>query len=139
MQLGNWRQVILQGPFAIKLPRPERLEAALRLNRWEAEMWNVWRHKFGWPHLCPVIWSEPAGHILVMQRATQDVSEAEIRAFEDAWLDSDSRPLPSAESKPADWGHLDNGRLVLLDYGYACDTEDEVRRMRAYYESRPAT
>jgi hypothetical protein len=83
-----------------------------------------------------VVWSDSAGHILVMQRATQDVTEAEIRAFEDAWLDSDSRPLPSAEGKAADWGHLDNGQLVLLDYGYACDTEDEVLKMRTYYESR---
>jgi hypothetical protein len=71
-----------------------------------------------------------------MQRASQDVTQAEIHSFEDAWLANDSRPLPTGEDKPEDWGRLDNGQLVLLDYGYACDTEDEVLRMREYYESQ---
>jgi hypothetical protein len=119
MPLGNWRQVFLCGPYTVKIPRdePDRAAGARCLNRWEAEMWTVWRPKFGWQHLCPVVWADKDGHVLVMQRATQ----AEIRAFEAAWMDSQSDPLPSAEDKPADWGHLDDGRLVVVDYGYTCD------------------
>lgn len=135
MPLGNWRQVILTGPYAIKTPRDERSQAARYLNRWELEMWTVWRQEFGWPHLCPVVWGDQDGHILVMERVTQDVTFEEIKAFEDAWMDLESRRarLPSAEPKPEDWGHLKDGRLVVCDYGYACDNEAEIRRQRDEY------
>jgi hypothetical protein len=133
MPLGNWREVILIGPYAVKIPRNERSDAARCLNRWELEMWTVWRQEFGWPHLCPVVWGDPDGHILVMQRAKQDVTFDEIRAFEDAWLDSQLAHLPSAEPKPEDWGHLADGRLVVCDYGYACDNEAEILRQREEY------
>jgi hypothetical protein len=39
-----------------------------------------------------------------MQRATQDATRAETRAFEAAWMDAKRYPLPSAEEKPKDWG-----------------------------------
>ena len=128
--LGNWRRVVVQGPYAIKLPRDERRTGAMCLNRWEAEIWNVWRPKFKWEHLCPVVWADPAGHVLVMQRATLDATEDEIRAFLDG---DDSYPTAESEDKCEDWGHLDDGRLVVLDYGYACHTEEAIERQRRYY------
>jgi len=44
MPQGNWRQVQLVGPYAIKIPRqePDRLRGAMCLNRWEAEVWTGW-------------------------------------------------------------------------------------------------
>ena len=142
MPLGNWRQVILSGPYAVKTPRaePDRTPGARCLNRWEHEMWAVWRVRFNWEHLCPVVWADPGGHVLVMQRARQDVSAAEIQAFETAWMSSafEGRPMPDAESKTEDWGRLDDGRLVVVDYGYACDTEDAMRQQREYYTSQLA-
>lgn len=131
---GNWREVILEGPYAIKLPRDERSQGAMCLNRWEAEMWSIWRPKFKWEYLCPVVWADPAGHVLVMERAIQDATETEIHGF----VESEGHPPVSCEYKPEDWGHLEDGRLVVLDYGYACDSEEEIRRQRAYYTGFPA-
>jgi hypothetical protein len=127
---GTKRDVILSGPYAIKVPRPDRQDAARCLNRWEAEQWNIWRPRFGWTCLCPVLWAAPDGNLLVMQRATQDVTAAEIAAIEN----SDDHPRPSCESKPEDWGRLDDGRVVMLDYGYACESDDAIRAERAYLE-----
>jgi hypothetical protein len=135
MQRGNWRQVLFVGPFAVKIPRSERSQEAMCLNRWEHEMWTVWRPKFGWKHLCPVVWGDPDGHVLVMQRAIQDATQAEIRAFETAWMSEHRYPLPSAEDKPNDSGHLADERLVVCDYGYACDSEEAMQQQRAEYNA----
>lgn len=130
MPQGNMRQVILSGPYAIKVPRTNRQEGGRCLNRWEAEMWSIWRPKFGWTYLCPVVWAAPDGSVLVMQRATQDVTAEEIAAIEN----NDDHPRPSCESKPEDWGRLDDGHVVMLDYGYACDNEDAIGAERAYLD-----
>jgi hypothetical protein len=134
MPQGSKREVILSGPYAIKVPRPDRQAAGSCLNRWEAEMWSIWRPKFHWTYLCPVVWAAQDGNVLVMQRATQDVTAAEIAAIEN----NDDHPRPSCESKPEDWGRLEDGRVVMLDYGYACDNEDAIQEQRAYYERFPA-
>jgi hypothetical protein len=92
-------------------------------------MWSVWRPKFGWTCLCPVLWATSDGSVLVMQWATQDVTDQEIAALELP----DQHSWPSCESKPEDWGRLKDGQVVMLDYGYACDNEDAIRDQRAYY------
>lgn len=130
LKRGSSREVLLSGPYAIKLPRPDRLDAGRCLNRWEAEVWSVWRPKFGWTCLCPVVWASPDGSVLVMERATQDVSAEEIAAVEN----NHDHPRPACESKARDWGRLDDGRVVMLDYGYACDNEAAIRHERAYYQ-----
>src|SRR5437762_111722 len=124
---GSKRDVILSGPYAVKVPRTDRLDAGRCLNRWESEMWTVWRPKFGWTYLCPVVWAATDGNVLVMQRATQDVTEEEIAAIEN----TDEHPRPSCEPKSEDWGRLKDGRVVMLDYGYACDTEAAIQAARA--------
>jgi hypothetical protein len=133
MPQGNWRHVQLVGPYAVKTPRAERVDGARCLNRWEAEMWNVWRPRFGWEHLCPVVWSDPEGHILVMQRVTQCVTDSEVREFEQRLLERFKR-IPSTESKSEDWGHLPDGTMVVVDYGYGCDTEEAIREERTDLE-----
>lgn len=130
MPRGNWREVILSGPYAVKVPRADRTEGGRCLNRWEAELWSVWRPKFKWRYLCPVLWAAPDGSVLVMERATQDVTSEEINAIEN----NDDHPRPSCESKREDWGRLEDGRVVIVDYGYACDNEEAIRAERAYYE-----
>lgn len=130
MHRGSSREVILSGPYAIKIPRADRHEAGRCLNRWESETWSVWRPRFEWTCLCPVLWAAADGSVLIMQRAIQDVTEHEIVAIED----TDKHPWPSCESKPEDWGRLEDGRVVMLDYGYACDNEQAIRDMRTYYE-----
>jgi len=51
---------------------------------------------------------------------------------------NDDHPRPSCESKQEDWGRLEGGRVVMLDYGYACDSETKVREARAYFERFPS-
>ena len=77
-----------------------------------------------------MVWADSAGHVLVMQRATLDATEDEIRAFADG---DDSYPAAESEYKCEDWGHLEDGRLVVLDYGYACHTEEAIEKQRRYY------
>ena len=127
MPRGNWRRVLLIGPFAVKIPRKGRRQGAMCLNRWEHEMWTVWRPKFNWKHLCPVLWCAPTGAMLVMQRGTSDATEAEIRAIYGRFY-----PDVGCEDKCADWGHVD-GRLVVFDYGYICDSEAAMQQQREYY------
>lgn len=96
-------------------------------------MWSTWRPKFGWTYLCPVLWAAPDGSVLVMQRAKQDVTAEEIATLEN----NDEHPRPECESKVEDWGRLEDGRVVILDYGYACDNEGAIRAARAYLDRFP--
>jgi hypothetical protein len=56
-------------------------------------------------HANDILWAAPDGSVRVMERATQDVTAEEIAAIED----NDHHPRPSCESKPEDWGRLEDG------------------------------
>jgi len=108
---GVFRRVLLVGPWALKLPRIRNLPAGLRCNRWEREVWQRWRPAFGWEGLCPVLFADPFGLVVVMPRAEQPVSQAEAHAAV-----PDHYPAPWCEGKPQDYGRV-AGRVVALDYG----------------------
>jgi hypothetical protein len=100
----------------------------MRCNRWEREMWRKWQPKYEWTHLCRVLWADPAGLIVVMARATCDVSEAEFAAFV---ANCDAHPQITSEwDKLGDWGRV-QGRIVSLDYGLW--DADTVHDRREYY------
>lgn len=71
------------------------------------------------PKLCPVLFAVPCGLALVMQRATPlNENEAHhLRATrglpEWHYVLGDPDPF---EPKASDWGRLDDGRVVALDY-----------------------
>ena len=112
---GTTRLAVCIGPVAIKFPRraDER-----RYNREEARRWKVARME-NRPKLCPVLFAVPCGLALVMQRATPlNENEAHhLRATrglpEWHYMLGDPNPF---EPKASDWGRLDDGRLVALDY-----------------------
>lgn len=132
MLCGAYRCVFLLGNFAIKLPRITRLGKALRCSRWEREMWKVWRLTYGWEHLCPVYFSDPAGFMLVMYRAEQPVSVEDIERANSEEYDH-YYPDIHVEYKPENWGKIGN-KILCLDYGLA---ESEcVKKRRAYLEER---
>jgi hypothetical protein len=125
MPVGTFRRVVLVDRLAFKLPRFKNFSRGMRSNRWERELWRVWRRKFGWENLCPVLFADPIGLIVVMPRAIP-VSRDDVLA-----ADPDYYPTPTEEySKPEDYGRL-NGAVVILDYGLP-DT-DLVDDRRAYY------
>jgi hypothetical protein len=70
--------------------------------------------------LCPILWTAPFGLVNVMRRAIPLT-----RNQQQELLDTDGFPdwdyLPPGPSEPfeykeSDWGYLDDGRLVALDY-----------------------
>ena len=106
-------------------------QQAKLLNLWEHEMWTVWRQKFEWPHLCPVLWCDPTGSTLVMRRASPDATVAEVDAMLGRFY-----PDVTCETKLEDWGHVD-GALVVLDYGFDAHTDEAIRAHRDYYGGKP--
>ena len=93
-------------------------------------MWRVWRPLFGWENLCPIIFADPLGLVVVMPRASQPVSFDDVKAGYGNYY-----PDITAETKPEDFGSI-NGRIVALDYGLF--DADHVRTRRAYYAERAA-
>ena len=93
-------------------------------------MWRKWRPKFGWENLCPVLFADPLGLVVVMPLAIQPVTSDEVDE-----ASGDYYPDVDAETKPEDYGRLGT-RVVVLDYGLPDD--DMVRKRRAYYEKMAA-
>lgn len=130
MPHGVYRRVLLIGGFAIKVPRLRHPMSGLRCNRWEREMWCTWRPIFGWQNLCPIEFADPLGIFVVMPRAAQPVTFAEVVKGK-----PDYYPDITSETKPEDFG-LIGGRVLALDYGLP--DADLVRERRAYYLERSA-
>jgi hypothetical protein len=122
---GVYRRVVITGNIAWKFPRWRRFAEGMRSNRWEREMWNIWRPIYGWRSLCPVLFADPLGLVVVMPRADQPVTRDEVDALPDCY------PGTTAETKVEDHGRF-AGNVVELDYGLPDD--DLVRDKRAYYK-----
>lgn len=92
-------------------------------------MWRTWRPIFGWENLCPVCFADPLGLLVVMPRAQQPVTFADVVAA----TSHNYYPDVASETKCDDFGRVEN-RVLILDYGlpYA----DIVAERRAYYASK---
>jgi hypothetical protein len=122
---GQYRRVWLNRRFAVKFPRLSNVVSGMRCNRWEREMWRTWRPIFQWSNLCPVVFADPFGCLVIMRRALQPVTIEEIVA-----ADTEDYPDIDVEfGKPANWGRL-NGLIVAVDYGSF--DESHVRERRQY-------
>jgi hypothetical protein len=125
MLSGSFRRVFVLGRFAIKVPRIRFLSLGMRCNRWEREMWRTWRPVFGWIELCPIVFADPLGVVVVMPRPVQPVTLEEIRAA------SSDHPLVVIDCAPDDWGRVD-GCARVVDYGLPfADMIDEQRALYA--------
>lgn len=130
LKWGAFRVVVLSSRWAIKLPRLTRMTRGMRSNRWERECWHEWGPAFGWHTLCPVVWADPFGLVLVMPRAEQPVSQQEaLIALGDFY------PGIDAETKPENFGRL-GGKVVVLDYGWP--DADVVSGRRDYLRQKRA-
>lgn len=75
-------------------------------------MWRVWRPKFKWENLCPIIFADPLGLVVVIARARESVSLEDMIA-----ADTDEHPDINVEyDKLESWGWLTD-RVVAVDYG----------------------
>jgi hypothetical protein len=121
------RRVVLTTRHALKFPRLRHPMCGLRSNLWEREMWYRWRPIFRWDTLCPVLFADRLGIVLVMPRAGPADPTAVDAAIE---RDGEFYPQPTTEFLPAGYGMM-NGRVVCFDYGLA--DADMVRERRTYY------
>lgn len=90
-----------------------QIRLGLRCNKAERKAWK--EQKF--PQLCPIIWSDPFGWVVIMERAIP-MSNAEF----DAWYSSFDWPHVAFADSPfettgKDAGTLRDGRKVMIDYG----------------------
>jgi len=92
-------------------------------------MWRHWRRRFKWTCLCPILFADRFGIVVVMRRAEQPVSLDEIEAVAEPLY-----PDITCEWKPQDCGRL-RGRVVALDYGLP--DEASITERRQYYRSFP--
>ena len=95
-------------------------------------MWFHWRPLFQWAILCPIVFADPIGLLVVMPRATQPVPRDRVDALPDYY------PEVTRETKAEDFG-LVREAIVVLDYGLPF--EEAVHQRRSYYASfngRPA-
>ncbi len=118
---------MLCGPFAIKFARLRYWRHARCCNQWEREMWQHWRARFKGTCLCPILFADRFGLVVVMVRAEQPVSLAEIEAVCETLY-----PDVTCEWKPQDCGRL-CGQVVALDYGVP--DEASMAERRAYYRT----
>jgi hypothetical protein len=114
---GSTRIVIVCGPVAVKFPHGQRGRDG---NLCEAGVWERNRHHpINGQRLCPVLWAEPAGHLLIMQAAAPIEGEwppEELPEWDyDPTVGGDGWP---GEPKREDWGML-HGKPVLVDYAAA--------------------
>jgi hypothetical protein len=94
-------------------------------NKCEREIWMRWSEAFPeWRSvLCPVLWSDRWGLLVVMPRcdlAGPEVAEHMLRD------DVFPHPAPPWEGKPADFGLL-RARAVAFDYATSPDIFDRGR------------
>ena len=132
IRTGTNRRVLLIGRCALKFPLVRHPAFGLNSNRWECEMWFRWRPKFKWDQLCPVLFADPLGIVVVMPRAAPADPSAVSAAIE---RDGNSDPLPTSELRPEGYGMV-QGRVVCFDYGLA--DPDMIRDKRDYYARFPS-
>ena len=88
-------------------------------------MWFHWRPRFEWKTLCPVIYADRFGLLVVMPRAAQPVAQEQVDALPDYY------PEITSETKHEDFGMLGES-IVALDYGLPF--KDSVTERRKYYQ-----
>jgi hypothetical protein len=131
---GITRTVYLVGDIAIKVANGrytwQHWLKGLIANLKERE-----RHTYNLPQLCPVLWSDPWGVVVVQRRAATLTDEQHARLFGaeapepgGGWYYMEFFDTPEfkekfgnwipTENKPDSFGYLD-GRLVAVDYANA--------------------
>lgn len=115
IRAGASRDVLLIGPWAIKVPKLSR-DGAVRAMGRQANRHERRFSARGWPELCPVVFATADGQLLIMRRADPlPTGSLTQEAALDFFCPSDGRVIPG-EPKESSLGLLE-GRMVILDYG----------------------
>lgn len=111
--LGISRTVYLVGPYAIKVPCA-RYGWAKWLRGLIANLQERSIGRAGLEGVCPVLFADPLGFVVVMPRAEPLPGDLSAEAY-DRFVNRADYVIP-AENKADSFGYL-NGELVALDYG----------------------
>ena len=110
---GTTRIVFLVGDRAFKFPNISEWRLFL-----QGLLGNMQERRFaqtGWPELCPVLWADLIGVLVVMPRA-RSLTQAEFDSIDwDDFCQNDDYVVP-AERKLDSFGWLGD-RLVAVDFG----------------------
>jgi hypothetical protein len=109
---GATRLVWISKKYAVKVPRPSRWR--LLLCGLLANMQEVEFSQAGWPELCPVLFSLPAGLLVVMPRC-ETLGRAMGSVEFEAFTKKQDYVVP-VENKPDSFGWYE-GQIVAIDYG----------------------
>lgn len=110
---GSTRIVLLIGHLAFKLPNVA--EWRLFLQGLLANMQERLFARTGWPELCPVLWADPIGLLVIMRRA-RPLTKSEFAAINWADFCQNENYVIPAEHKIDSFGWVGD-RLVAIDYG----------------------
>jgi hypothetical protein len=91
-------------------------------------MWCDWRPRFGWRSLCPIIFADRRGFVVIMPLAGEAATQEEA----DEAYPHEFHEITS-EGKPDDFRWL-GGRIVVVDYGLT--SESAAIEQRTYYRAR---
>ena len=113
---GSYRVALLIKRWAIKFPRTNswpRFQEGLLANRQERKL-----ARNGWPELCPVVFSDPFGLILVMPKARPLTNQewANLGPFGPIELFTRPTEIIPGEAKRSSVGVLADGRTVIINY-----------------------
>ena len=114
---GSTRTVFLTRNYAVKIP------TLLFTGLWNrGRIANLHERRLSGIHkdLCPVVWGDPFGLILVMPKVGEISSSIDWldmrQSFEFRYKNDPMCDFLLRDFKPSNWGVL-NGRLVKIDYG----------------------
>ena len=102
------------------------------MNRWETEVWQQWVQVYQWRHLCPVLSADSQGQLAGDAACCAECHRAGDRGPA-ASVGQRLQLRAASGIKAEGWGRYE-GRLVAVDYGYACDSEKAMAQERATLE-----
>ena len=112
LKRGASRTVLLARGYAIKVPntRGWRLFLSGLLGNMQERAFS----RTGWKELCPVLWSDPWGFVVVMPECEPLAKNLDDKSYQNFVTRAVGR-VP-VEHKRSSFGYL-NGKLVAVDYG----------------------
>ena len=128
---GMTRIVLLIGPFAIKIPKPGNEEDGRNANRRERHVYRKTKDR----RLCPVIWADPEGNILVMQRVDYDYPYTKTDYIDPIYYRNKFKNFLefANDMHPGNFGYIGK-RLVMVDYGTIIK---EAKHVAAHQDELP--
>jgi hypothetical protein len=113
IKCGVTRRVLLAGNYAFKVPNWATWKQFLYglLSNMQERAFS----RLGWPILCPVLFSDPLGFLVIMPRCDPAPDACLAKCLAELETPYDWEGVPT-DDKSENFGYL-AGQLVVIDYG----------------------